>query len=158
VTDPAVTEPTPRPTAGRTRLGSYAICVDRRDRILLCRLASNEPEPGAWTLPGGGVDFGEHPDDAVLRELREESGLTGEIRGLEGLFSHLYADSPYAGGADLHFLGVLYRVSITGGELTDEVDGSTDRCAWFRPGELRDLPLVTVARSAIERLWPGVLG
>jgi 8-oxo-dGTP diphosphatase len=157
VTDPAVREPTPAPSAGRTRLGSYAIVLDRADRILLCRLATNEPEPGAWTLPGGGVDFGEHPDDAVVRELHEESGLTGTVTALEGVFSHLYQDSPYANGADLHFLGVLYRVQVTGGELTDEVDGSTDRCAWFARDELRGMRIVSVARDAIARVWPGAL-
>ena len=157
MTDPAVSEPTPRPASGRTRLGSYAICLDREDRILLCRLASNEPEPGAWTLPGGGVDFGEHPDDAVVRELREESGLTGRIAEVEGVFSHLYPGSPYASGADLHFLGVLYRVEVTGGRLTDEVDGSTDRCGWFGRDEVAQLKLVSVARHAIGLVWPGAL-
>jgi 8-oxo-dGTP diphosphatase len=157
VTDPAVREPTPKPSTARTRLGSYAICLDRDGRLLLCRLATNEPEPGAWTLPGGGVDFGEHPDDAVIRELREESGLDGAITGLEGIFSHLYHESPYAAGADLHFLGVLYRVAVTGGELTDEVDGSTDRCAWFARDELKTLRMTSVARHGIEKVWPGAL-
>ena len=148
MTDPAVSEPTPRPASGRTRLGSYAICLDREDRILLCRLASNEPEPGAWTLPGGGVDFGEHPDDAGPRAARGER-LTGRIAAVEGVFSHLYPGSPYASGADLHFLGVLYRVEVTGGRLTDEVDGSTDRCGWFGRDEVAQLKLVSVARHAI---------
>ena len=158
MTDPAVREPTPTPAAGRTRLGSYAICLDREERLLLCRLATNEPEPGAWTLPGGGVDFGEHPDDAVIREVREESGLDGTIAGFEGVFSHLYHGSPYADGADLHFLGVLYRVDVTGGELIDEVDGSTDRCAWFARDEVGTLRITSVARHAIEHVWPGATG
>lgn len=157
MTDPAVREPTPRPSTGRTRLGSYAICLDEVGRILLCRLATGEPEPGAWTLPGGGVDFGEHPDAAVIRELHEESGLTGAIASLEGVFSHLYQDSPWADGADLHFLGVLYRVDVTGGELRDELDGSTDRCAWFAREDLGGIRMVSVARNAIERVWPGAL-
>jgi len=159
VTDPAIHEPAPGPStararAGRTRLGSYAICLDDDQRILLCRLATNEPEPGAWTLPGGGVDFGEHPDETVIRELREESGLTGRIAAVEGVFSHVYEQSPYADGSDLHFLGVLYRVEVTGGELSDEIDGSTDRCAWFRRDEIPELRLVSVARAGLERAWP----
>jgi ADP-ribose pyrophosphatase YjhB (NUDIX family) len=157
MTDPAVREPTPHPSTGRTRLGGYAICLDAGERLLLCRLASGEPEPGAWTLPGGGVDFGEHPDEAVIRELREETGLTGTIAGVEGVFSHVYEHSRYFDGADLHFLGILYRVDVTGGDLADEIDGTTDRSAWFSRDEVRELRLVALARQAIELIWPGAL-
>jgi 8-oxo-dGTP pyrophosphatase MutT (NUDIX family) len=153
--DPAVTEPAA--PAGRTRIGAYAICLDERDRILLCRLAPDEVEPGWWTLPGGGIEFGEDPNAAVVRELREESGLTGEVEGLAGVYSHLYGGSPYADGRDLHFLGVLFRVRIIGGSLTHEVDGSTDQCAWHAPEDLAGLDLVGVARHGIELALPGAL-
>jgi 8-oxo-dGTP pyrophosphatase MutT (NUDIX family) len=155
VTDPAVREPTP--ATGRTRLGSHAICLDEAGRLLLCRLSPIEVEPGSWTLPGGGVDFGEHPDDACIRELREETGLDGVIERVEGVFSHLYPASRYADGLDLHFLSILYRVRIVGGELTDEVDGTTDRCQWFGRDEIRNVPIVGLARHAIEHVWPGAL-
>lgn len=148
----------PRPPAPRTRLGAYAVSLDSEGRILLCRLAADEVEAGAWTLPGGGVEFGEHPDAAVLRELLEEAGLTGRIDDVLGIFSKVYPGSPAAGGADLHFLGVLYRVALTGGALRDEVDGSTDTCAWFGPDELRGLRIVAVARRAIDLALPGALG
>jgi ADP-ribose pyrophosphatase YjhB (NUDIX family) len=151
VTDPAVAEPLP---AGRTRLGSYSLCVDDAGRILLARLSAVEVEVGAWTLPGGGVDFGEHPDAAAHRELEEETGLTGEIEGVAGIFSHVYERSPYARGADLHFLGVVYRVRVTGGDLRDEVDGTTDACAWFGPGELARLRLVYLAKFGVGLVYP----
>jgi len=140
----------------RTRLGAYAVSFDADGRILLCRLSADEVEAGAWTLPGGGVEFGEHPDSAVLRELEEESGLTGRIDDVLGIFSRVYPRSRAAGGADLHFLGFLYRVTAVGGKLRDEIDGSTDTCAWFRPDELPDLRIVGVARHAIALALPGV--
>jgi 8-oxo-dGTP diphosphatase len=156
VTDPAVEEPLP--ARGRTRLGSYSLCLDDAGRILLARLSAVEVEYGAWTLPGGGVDFGEHPDAAAHRELEEETGLTGEIEGVAGIFSHVYPSSRFAGGADLHFLGVIYRVRITGGVLRDEVDGTTDTCAWFGPDELADLRLVYLSRFGVGLVYPELAG
>ncbi len=140
----------------RTRLGAYALSFDPDGRILLCRLGSDEVEAGAWTLPGGGVEYGEHPDVAVLRELAEEAGLTGRIEDILGIFSRVYPRSRAADGADLHFVGFLYRVTPTGGELRDEVDGSTDTCAWFAPEELAALRIVGVARHAIELALPAI--
>jgi 8-oxo-dGTP diphosphatase len=140
----------PDEAPGRTRLGAYALCVDEQARILLARLSAVEVDVGAWTLPGGGLDFGEHPDHAVIRELEEESGLVGEIERVAGVFSHVYRQSRAAQGRDLHFLGILYHVRIVGGELRDEVDGSTDTCAWLSRAELADRRLVEIARYGIE--------
>lgn len=154
MTDPAVREPLP-PT-GRTRLGSYSLCLDDQNRLLLARLSAVEVEYGAWTLPGGGVDFGEHPDTAAVRELEEETGLVGQPEGVAGIFSHLYEQSRFAEGADLHFLGIVYRVRIVGGDLRDEVDGTTDACAWFARDELPGLRLVLLAKFGAGLAFPGI--
>src|SRR3954447_3908628 len=53
------------------RVAVYAL-VRRRDEVLLTRLSSRAAHPGAWTLPGGGLDHGESPRDALAREVREE--------------------------------------------------------------------------------------
>jgi ADP-ribose pyrophosphatase YjhB (NUDIX family) len=140
----------PEELPGRTRVGAYALCVDQRERILLARLSAVEVDVGAWTLPGGGLEFGEHPDAAVIRELREETGLDGEIERVAGVFSHLYRQSRAAQGRDLHFLGVLYHVRIVGGELRDETDGSTDTAAWLHREELGDRRLVEIAQYGVE--------
>jgi 8-oxo-dGTP pyrophosphatase MutT (NUDIX family) len=147
MTDPAVSEALP--ADGRTRLGSYSLCLDA-GRILLARLSVLEVDVGAWTMPGGGVEFGEHPDAAAVRELEEETGLVGEIDGVAGIFSHVYAGSAFAGGGSLHFLGIVYRMRIVGGELRDEVDGTTDTCAWFRQAEIDSLRLVELAQFGVK--------
>jgi 8-oxo-dGTP diphosphatase len=152
MTDPAVSEPLP--AQGRTRLGAYGICLDDAGRILLARLSAIEVDVGAWTLPGGGVDFGEHPDAAVVRELREETGLDGEIESIAGIFSHVYEWSRFADGADLHFIGIVYRMRIGGGELRDEIDGSTDTSAWFAPADLEGVRLVELAQYAVGVVFP----
>jgi len=144
--------PTPREIveAGRTRVGGYALSVDDRERILLSRLSAIEVDVGAWTLPGGGVEFGEHPDATVIRELEEETGLIGEIEEVAGVFSHVYRRSRAAEGRDFHFLGILYHVRIVGGGLRDELDGSTDTAGWFGRDELGDIRLVEIGRFGVD--------
>lgn len=140
----------PEHPAGRTRVGAYALCVGEDERILLARLSLEEVDVGAWTLPGGGIDFGENPDATVIRELEEETGLTGEIEEIAGVFSHVYRQSRAAGGRDLHFLGIIYHVRITGGELRDEIGGSTDTAAWLTRADLAERHLVEIARFGVE--------
>jgi ADP-ribose pyrophosphatase YjhB (NUDIX family) len=105
-------------------------------------------------LPGGGVHFGEHPDAAAIRELEEETGLIGEIDGIAGIFSHVYERSAFAAGADLHFLSVVYRMRIVGGDLRDEVDGTTDRCGWFGRDELDAIRLVHLGAFGVRLAFP----
>ena len=64
------------------RVGAYGVCVDGDARILLCRLTAVTSRPGWWTLPGGGVDFGEHPSDGARARSREETGLDAVVEAL----------------------------------------------------------------------------
>jgi 8-oxo-dGTP diphosphatase len=155
VTDPAVAAPAE--PARRTRIGGYSLCLDDEGRILLARLSVLEADVGGWTMPGGGIEFGEHPDAAAIRELEEETGLVGEIDGVAGIFSHLYGDSSFAGGGDLHFLGIIYRMRIVGGELRNEVDGTTDTCAWVSRAELAGLRLVELAAFGVTLAFPDLV-
>lgn len=136
---------------GRLRLAAYALC-ERDGAVLLCRLSSSERAAGRWMLPGGGLDFGEAPDEGVLRELDEETGLQGEVRELVGVVSHLWPPGITPDGRSLHAVGILYRVDIAGGELRDEPEGgSTDRAAWIPVAELADLPLTVTGAALLAR-------
>ena len=132
---------------GRTRVAAYAVCIDGADRILLCRIAPSVVAGEVWTLPGGGLEFGESPERAVLRELSEETGQAGEIVSLVEVNDRLI-DKRRSG--PLHAIRIVYRVRITGGDLRDETAGSTDACAWFTIEETRRLHLGDLARRAID--------
>ncbi len=137
-------------TMGRTRVAAYALCRDAQGRVLLCHLAPSVGAHDTWTLPGGGLGFGEAPADAALRELHEETGLRGSIVRLIDVNDRLFR--AVDGGEALHAIRIVYAVRITGGDLRDEVDGSTDGAGWFSretAGRMRlgELSLSMLTRS-----------
>jgi 8-oxo-dGTP diphosphatase len=133
---------------GRTRVGAYACCRDG-DRVLLCRLSPDERAAGSWTLPGGGIDFGEHPADAVLRELTEETGLVGVVERLLTVESYTWPAEVTDMGVPFQAIFIVYEVRIVGGELRDELHGSTDRCAWLSPAEIAEVRLSRIAQTVL---------
>ena len=131
----------------RVRVAAYAIVRDERERVLLCHIHPAVGVGDVWTLPGGGLEFGESPRRAVLRELEEETGFIGEIDRLVEVDDRVFTSR---NGADrMHAIRILYRVRLTGGEQRDEVDGSSDRCAWFTDAEARAQNLTELARHAL---------
>jgi 8-oxo-dGTP diphosphatase len=139
------------------RVGAYAIVTDRSRRILLCRIAPGYPAEGRWTLPGGGVDHGEHPDEAVLRELREETGLEGTRGPVAGIWSGLI-EKPMSRPGPLHWIAILYRVTAEPAALRLEQDGSTDQCAWFTLDEVAGLDHVDLVDGAVDVLRAELTG
>jgi ADP-ribose pyrophosphatase YjhB (NUDIX family) len=132
----------------RTYVGAYALCV-REGRILLARMGAGGPDAGKWTLPGGGIDWGEDPAVGVLRELGEETGLTGTIRRVAGVYSRTYPRSAERPRDSVQHLGVVFEVDAHDGDLRDEAEGSTDCCAWVPLVEVESLPLVPLAQFGL---------
>lgn len=135
--------------SGRTRIGVYGLCVDD-DRLLLTRLWENDPSAGHWTLPGGGMEWGEDPVDALHRELWEECGLEGTVEGVFDLGSEVHP--PWRDMPALHHLQIIYRMRVAGEPRVVEVDGSTVEARWVARAELASLPLVAMVVQAARRL------
>ena len=137
------------------RVAAYNVCVDDDGRLLMCRLSAITVRPGAWTLPGGGIDFGEHPEAAALRELAEETGLVGRIVELLAVVSFPRAVRMHAGvEEEYHSVRIVYRTEIVGGDLRHETDESTDRAAWCTREDLDSLPLLELGRIGVELAFP----
>ena len=126
------------------RVAAYALVVEE-GRVLLCRLSPFVADRGKWTLPGGGIDFGEHPEDAAIREVFEETGFDVRLGELVEVQSELFQN---ARGA-LHAIRFLYRARIVGGTLTLEKNGSTDLAAWHTREEAARLPMVPLAARGV---------
>ena len=113
-------------------LGAFAILFDPDGRVLLCHRRDFD----LWNLPGGGVESGELPSEAVIREVQEETGLEVAVERLVGVYGKMERD-------DLVFSFVC---RIVGGELalTDE----SDENAYF---SIDRLPANTIPKQ-VERI------
>ncbi|MFI7598552.1 NUDIX domain-containing protein [Actinoplanes sp. NPDC049681] len=120
------------------RIGAYGLCRDASGRVLLAHNSALSAFPGLWTLPGGGVEQGEDPDDTVVREFAEETGLHVRITGLHSVTADVFR-LPNTDTWE-HTDRIIYDVEIVGGEQRDEAAGTTDRVAWVTPGELPLMP------------------
>ena len=142
-----------------TRLAAYALIVEQRegrDQVLLALW--NEPEQLKWTLPGGGVELAESPELGAVREVREESGYDVELTGLLGIHTYVIpperrlSQSITGRPRALKAVRVVYTARIVGGELTREIDGTTDEARWIPIEDVAALPQVSLVGIGLD-LW-----
>jgi 8-oxo-dGTP diphosphatase len=108
--------------------------IDRATRYLLIK-RKKEPYAGKWALVGGKWDFGESLSEAVVREVREETGLTAVFSELGALVNYrLRPDGVTDAGA--HFLLFICEVHAPSGEAHEQTEG---KVRWFSTHELDEL-------------------
>jgi 8-oxo-dGTP diphosphatase len=138
----------------KQRLAAYALATrggPHGEEVLLARNSRRGPHPGAWNLPGGGLEHGEDPRDAVIREVHEETGLTATPgRVLDVASSHFEGTAPDGRHEDFHSVAVVYEVTATGDEpRVVEQDGTTDHAAWVPVADLDTQDVRPVVRAAL---------
>ena len=113
-----------------TRLAAYAFIVDDAERLLLTWYNGTGWGQPCWTLPGGGVEYDESVEQAVIREVLEETGHQVALH--EPLTVHSFTGTRAAEPSrPFKAVRVVYLASITGGTLgTLEVGGTTDYAQW----------------------------
>ena len=125
----------------RTRVAAYLVAFDD-GAVLLCRIAPGYPGAGSWTLPGGGVEWGEHPEDALVREVYEESGFALESYTYLGIDS-LVLD-PTETHRGFHGIRLIFTATVQGEPRVTEIDGSVDAAAWVPLDDLATTPTVSL--------------
>jgi 8-oxo-dGTP diphosphatase len=107
--------------------------VTREGRLLLVRRA-HEPWRGSWDVPGGFCGAREHPADAAVREVKEETGLTVRTTGILGMWIDTYAPSGPA--TDKVTLNIYFHATHSGATEARLDPNEVAEIGWFAPGEL----------------------
>ncbi len=116
-------------------------------RVLMERRPAKGPLPGLWQFPGGKVEFGEHPWDALRREIREELGLRIPHGSLFGLYSHVYDLE----GQRVHYVLVAYRVRVPRARVEE-----SESLRWVSRRALERLAVVAGSRPIVADLVRGL--
>jgi 8-oxo-dGTP diphosphatase len=132
----------------------YAL-IRRGDDVLLTRISPLGAHPGAWTLPGGGLDHGETPRDALAREVREECGIDCEVGDLLDVHDiHFQGTAPSGRFEDFHGVHLVFLGVVSEGAepRVVEADGTTDDVAWVDVAEVASgrVPVLDVVRAALQ--------
>jgi 8-oxo-dGTP diphosphatase len=122
--------------------------IFRRNSILLIQRARH-PLKGYWSLPGGLIETGEKIEDALTREVLEETGLIVRPQRLFEIFERIIPDTH--GRAEYHYILHDYLCTVMGGELLAGDDAAL--VAWVPRTKLKDLQLTEGTLEVIERAF-----
>ena len=130
---------------------AVSAAIFRGDRVLIVRRA-HPPARGLYTLPGGGVELGETLEGAVIREVREETGLDIEPLGLAGYRQVITHDED--GRIERHFVILPFAARWVAGEVA--LNEELTEAHWLMPSQLSGLEttegLADIVAAARERL------
>ena len=135
----------------RSSLSRPALCFDAEGAVLIAKRPAGRPLAGLWEFPGGKVEAGEEPEEALIRELHEELGIEIAKSDLHPLTfaSHAYPD--------FHLLMPVYLCRRWQGSA---VAREGQDLLWVKPAALplydmppADEPLKIALREHLER-WP----
>lgn len=124
-------------------VGAIIVC---NDKILLEKRKS-EPGRGKWSVPGGLVELGESTEQAVIREVKEETGLDVENPELVDVVDNIIFDEN--GKIEYHFVIVDYFVKLRGGELNAADDA--EELKWVALDDVEKYNITSTLRAFIQR-------
>ena len=119
--------------------------VHRGGKVLLVK-RRNPPNMGRWALPGGLVELGETVQDATVREIKEETGLSVRIEKLLDVQTDLHMDG--RSRVEYHYILVDYLASPVSGRL--KLNSESSDFGWFTGGQLGRLSMSRGTRAVLK--------
>jgi mutator protein MutT len=120
------------PAPNSIKVAVSALVQDDQGRILLIRRSDN----GKYSVPGGGLEAGETVAQAVVREVREETGIEVDVTELVGVFSNPEHVIAYDDGEVRQEFSICFRAQPIGGSLRTSEE--SPEVEWVRPAELSE--------------------
>ncbi len=117
------------------------------NRVLLVK-RNKEPHKGEWAIPGGSVRFGETLQEAVQREIREETGLTVKAKEVLHVFDLIQRDTHDK--VIFHYVIVDFAADLIKGELHPSDDASDAQ--WFSPEQVLDIKLTGSTMEFLKKI------
>ncbi|GAT69414.1 NUDIX hydrolase [Planomonospora sphaerica] len=126
-----------------------AVISDDEGRFLLVE----DIDTGRWMLPGGAVDPGEGPADALVREMREELGVEVEPTAVLGVFGGPEFVAEYRNGDQVAYVATVFACRIVAGEPVPDGE-EVARFRFAAPGEYDGMPMAPTMRHILARIDP----
>ena len=127
--------------------GVCALIWDDQHQVLLGR----EPLTEQWGVIGGGVELGESPEDAVLREVWEECGVEVSLQGVAAVVGGPRYQVTYDNGDLVEYVATIFDAEIVAGSSVPD-GGEIAELKWFTKREAQRLNLFPFARNLFEDL------
>ena len=128
-------------------VGCGALIVnDKNETILLKRTSKTRNGTGFWSKPGGGVEFGEKVEDAVIREIKEELGVDVEIVKFLGFTEGILIDGKQ------HWISFNYLAKIISGEIKNMEPEKHEEIKWFKLDDLPEKVMINTIEPINEYL------
>jgi 8-oxo-dGTP diphosphatase len=139
-------KPTPRPNGPALRFVAAALIV-RGGEVLIGQRRPDQPMASLWEFPGGKIEAGESPEQALARELSEELGISASIGAPVTHIRHNYR---HGGAVDLQFFAVH--------EFIGEIDNQIyQQVRWVKFEDLTTYDFLAADRGLIRDLAAGKL-
>ncbi|WP_068058177.1 NUDIX hydrolase [Nocardia xishanensis] len=133
------------PSANSIKVAVSAVVLDARGRILMIHRTDNN----LYSIPGGGLEAGETVTDAVVREVKEETGIDIRVTTLVGIFSNPDHVIAYDDGEVRQEFSICFRAEPIGGEL--RTSSESKRVEWVEPDAIPALDVHPSIQLRIDR-------
>lgn len=131
-------------------VGVAAFLTDREGRLAMLQRGPDASHgANEWSIPGGWIDFGELPEQAIIRECFEEVGLSVANPYFIDLVTNTHKEQ------GLHVVCLCYRASIINGVLTNMEPDKCGDVRWVHVGEIEEMELFAPLRTFINKHGPG---